>query len=61
MQYLHMQGQTVDIVKDSKTVEDERQKIAVMQTKTDAATMNPFLIQYLPFMQMRILLIMTAL
>ena len=36
-------GQTVDIVKDSKTVEDERQKIAVDANKTDAATMNPLL------------------
>ena len=36
-------GQTVDIVKDSKTVEDERQKITVDANKTDAATMNPLL------------------
>ena len=36
-------GQTVDIVKDFKTVEDERQKIAVDANKTDAATMNPLL------------------
>ena len=36
-------GQTVEIVKDSKTVEDERQKIAVDANKTDAATMNPLL------------------
>ena len=33
----------MDIVKDSKTVEDERQKIAVDANKTDAATMNPLL------------------
>ena len=36
-------GQTVEIVKDSKTVENERQKIAVDANKTDAATMNPLL------------------
>ena len=36
-------GHTVEIVKDSKTVENERQKIAVDANKTDAATMNPLL------------------
>ena len=36
-------GQTVEVVKDSKTVENERQKIAVDANKTDAATMNPLL------------------
>ena len=36
-------GQTVEIIKDSKTVENERQKIAVDANKTDAATMNPLL------------------
>ena len=36
-------GHTVEIVKDSKTVENERQKIAVDTNKTDATTMNPLL------------------
>lgn len=36
-------GQTVEVVKDEKTVEDERQKIAVDANKADAATMNPLL------------------
>ncbi len=34
-------GQTVDIVKAAKTIENERQKIVIDANKTDSATFNP--------------------